>query len=129
MPFGNPALLLAAARDERTYWAGFLPPIPARDHQSMLGPLLALHLSGNKLHHLAKENATLKWGEHYAVNPRTGKWAVWEYWAHVVSYKKTVHGHYYNIANGLLLDLHHTIVQQSSRLFMSQFVFCKNMTE
>jgi hypothetical protein len=110
MPFGNPALLPAVAPDKRAYWAGFLPPIPARDHQSVLGPLLALHLSENKLHHLAKENATLKWGEHYAVDPRTGKWAVWEYWARIVSYKKTVHGQYYNIANGLLLDLHHTIV-------------------
>jgi hypothetical protein len=101
MPFGNPALLPAAAQDKHAYWAGFLPPIPARDHQSVLGPLLALHLSENELHHLAKENATLKWGEHYAVDPRTGKWAVWEYWARIVSYKKTVHRNYYNIANGL----------------------------
>jgi hypothetical protein len=54
---------------------------------------------------------------------------VWEYWARVVSYKKTIHGTHYNIANGLLLDLHHTIVRQSPRLFMSQFLFCKNMTE
>jgi hypothetical protein len=60
MPFGSPAFLPAAAPNERTYWAGFLPPLPTRDHQSVLGPLLAFHLSESKLRHLAKESATLK---------------------------------------------------------------------
>jgi hypothetical protein len=76
----------------------------------VLGPLLALHLSKSKLHHLAKESATLKWGKSYAINSWMGKWAVWEYWACVVLYKKMIHGNHYNIANELLLDLHHTIV-------------------
>jgi hypothetical protein len=76
----------------------------------VLSPLLALHLSEKELHHLAKESTTLKWGKSYAIDPRTGKWAVWEYWARVVLYKKTIHGTYYNIASGLVLDLHHTIV-------------------
>jgi hypothetical protein len=95
----------------------------------VLGPQLALHLSEKELHHLAKENATLKWGKSYAIDLRTEKWAVWEYWARVVLYKKTIHGTHYNIANGLLLDLHYTIVRQSPCSFLSQFVFCKNMTE
>jgi hypothetical protein len=129
MPFGSLAFLPAAAKSDRNFWAGFLPRLPTRDHRSVLGPLLALHLSEKELHHLAKESATLKWGKIYAIDPRTGKWAVWEYWARVVLYKKTIHGTHYNIANGLLLDLHHTIVRQSPRLFMSQFLFCKNMTE
>jgi hypothetical protein len=95
----------------------------------MLGPLLALHLSENKLHHLTKESATLKWGKSYAIDHWTEKWAVWEYWERVVLYKKIICRNYHNIANGLLLDLHHTIVQQSLHFFLSQFVFCKNMTE
>jgi hypothetical protein len=98
-----------------------------RDHRGVLGPLLALHLSESKLHHLAKKSATLKWGESYAIDPRTKKWAVWEYWANIVLYKKMIHGNYYNIANGLLLYLPYTIVEQSLRFFMSRFVFCKNM--
>jgi hypothetical protein len=110
MPFENPVFLPAAAPNKCAYWAGFLPLLPMRDHQSVLGPLLAFHLSESKLHHLARENTTLKWGEHYAINPRTGSWAVWEYWVRIVSYKKTIHEQYYNIANRLLLDLHHTIV-------------------
>jgi hypothetical protein len=71
--------LPAAVKSNCNFWAGFLPPLPTRDHRSMLGPLLALHLSKKELHHLAKESATLKWGESYAINLRMGKWAVWEY--------------------------------------------------
>jgi hypothetical protein len=73
MPFGSLVFLPAAAKSDCNFWAGFLPRLPTRDHQSVLGPLLAPHLSEKELHHLAKESATLKWGKSYAIDPQTGK--------------------------------------------------------